>query len=132
MANVPITLNPKFSVLVVEDNPERIAYFREKLKGYDLTVATTPAEGVKAVESRRFDVVFLDHDAVPVFVKPDDPNHDTMTFFPVAKALAAQKYNGNVIIHSFNPVGAIRMQILLGRTAFVKRIPFGQFTLVKG
>lgn len=70
------------SVLVVEDNLDRIDWFKKKLIG---TYAVSPSEAVQLVQNTRFDLVFLDHDAVPSIVNVDDPEFFSTTFFKVAE-----------------------------------------------
>lgn len=119
----------KDSVLIVEDNEDRIDWFRKKLAGLDVTFARSTERALDLLIFHKFDVVFLDHDAVPEFILPNDPDHDDKTFFRVAELLAAQRFSGGVLIHSFNIVGAKRMQHLLESHAVVVRIPFGMFNL---
>lgn len=126
-----IKIKSSLSVLVVEDNEERIAYFREKLAGMNVTVCMTPQKALNVLGVHRFDVIFLDHDAVPSYIDKYDPDHDDKTFFRVAQLLAKTNYEGDVIIHSWNVIGAARMALLLGRNAKVTRALFGSFELVK-
>jgi hypothetical protein len=130
----PITIKRDKRVLLIEDQSARIVWFQQKLRGVHLDVATTPGEAVGILQLRKeegtpYDIVFLDHDAVPVFIQPGDPQTHLKTFFSAAQELARQQFRGTVIIHSFNVPGSIKMQFLLGRTASVIRLPFGVFDL---
>lgn len=119
------------TVLVVEDNEERIAWFKKHLGkiGVQATYAQTPAKAENVIGAHRFDIVFLDHDAVPMFIERSDPRYFELSFYNVASMLERQKWDGTVIIHSHNHVGARRMGHALGRYAHVEIIPFGQFQL---
>lgn len=124
-----IRLKRHTPVLVVEDNPERIHWFKKKMVQANVTYALTPAKAENVLGAHRFDVVFLDHDAVPEFVERSDPNYLNKTFYNVATMLERQKWGGTVIIHSHNPVGARRMEHALARHAHVQIIPFGMFDI---
>lgn len=124
-----ITIPKYYTVLIVEDNLTRIEWFRDRLRNMDVTVCTTVIEALAAIADREFDIVFLDHDAVPAFVMLGDPDHDQKTFYRVAEGLARQEYAGVVVIHSGNPVGAQRMGYLLGRSATIDITPFGMFDI---
>lgn len=113
-------------VFVVEDSASRIKWFREKLAGGEpkMVVGTQPDYALEELQNGApFDIIFLDHDA-----KWNDPN---LTFLPVAQRLAELKFAGDVIIHSYNPPGAKRMEHILGREARVIIAPFGSFDIVR-
>ena len=120
------------TVLVVEDNHDRNEWFREHLGGLRFTIAASPQRAENVLGAHRFDIVFLDHDAVPVFVDPTDPDFQSKTFFRIAEILAKTHYDGIVVIHSQNPVGAQRMKYMLGRDATVHVMPFGTFDVTVG
>ena len=126
-----ITIPKERSVLVVEDNADRIAWFKHKLEpmSYSVVYAWTVQKALNVLGAHRFDIVFLDHDAVPFFVEDTDPENDQKTFRRVAKLLADTKYEGTVVIHSHNPVGARQMAHWLGRNAQVTVCPFGMFNI---
>jgi hypothetical protein len=126
-----ITIPADKSVLIVEDNEIRLNWFREKLAGMKYTTCSTPQKALNVLGVHRFDVVFLDHDAVPLFVDPSDPNHDDKTFFRVAQLLARNGFDGTVVIHSGNPVGAERMAHLLEDRGNIHVViaPFGSFDI---
>ena len=125
-----IRLKPNTSVLVVEDNPERISWFKKHLPA-DTVYAMSPSKAENVIGAHRFDVVFLDHDAIPEFVERSDPHYLDKTFYNVATMLARQGYDGQVVIHSHNPVGARRLEHVLARHAHVEVIPFGMFNIEK-
>jgi len=49
-------------VLVVENDPDRLAVLRRRFRSARLTVATGYSDAIKALRACRFDVVLLDHD----------------------------------------------------------------------
>ena len=104
-------------VLVVEDNPHRRMWFQSNIP--QARICATPADALTNVDNS-WHVLFLDHDAG---VQAD-------TFMPVAVAFADIQFPGRVIIHSFNPAGAQRMNCLLARHAQeVIQMPFGTFDI---
>jgi len=127
-----VTIDPTKSVLIVEDNVARVHWFRDKLEGMDVTVATNVDEALRVLGlDFKYDIIFLDHDAVPVYMNQYDESYHKDSFWLVAMRLAEMKFSGDVLIHSWNVLGSRRMEHVLGRTARVVRIPFGQFDLVK-
>jgi CheY-like chemotaxis protein len=132
MIKTIITIPKNLSVLIVEDSDERIGWFRNKLSGMDVTVCMTPDKALNVLGTHRFDLIFLDHDAVPVFVDESDPDHRDKTFWRVAELLERTEFSGDVVIHSANPHGAERMRRILARHAHVQKHTFGTFEIVQG
>ncbi len=97
------------SVLVVDDNEDRLRWFRNEYPG--VKCAETPAIAKLYLDRLLFDIVFLDHDCVPNFVDPQDPDFESKTFWSVAQKLMDS--TAVVVIHSGNPAGAQRMAALL-------------------
>jgi CheY-like chemotaxis protein len=115
-----ITIPKDARVLVVEDSAIRINWFREHLDTFDLAV--DPKQGLDLLEtSCPYDIVFLDHDA--------SWDEFDLTFMPVAERLKELNYQGELIIHTYNPVGAKRMQRLLRHGAWM---PYGTFDIIHG
>lgn len=114
-------------VLIVEDAAIRIRWFREKL--LNPTVVTNKQDALLVLRNGApYDLVFLDHDSVPIFWTKEDK--DTMTFYDVAKRLHELEYSGKVILHSLNSDGRKRMLSLLRQTADVVELPYGTFEIV--
>lgn len=120
-------------VLIVEDNEERIEWFKNALSGMRYQICMTPYDALAWLDSSTPDVVFLDHDAVPMFVQPEDPDFSDLSFYRVAQRLARDNFSGLVVIHSGNPVGALRMANLISEKncAKVLKAPFGSFKIAK-
>jgi len=111
------------NILVVEDDPNRIAWFKNKIS-VGLDICTTAKDAVARVNSKKYDFIFLDHDlGGRVFV----PSEDEETGYTVAKAIAeSSNKNTDVIVHSMNPVGAENICRVLPQAL---RRPFGTFDL---
>ena len=94
-------------VLFLEDDHNRIAKARREFVGSDLTVAETAQSAIAALDANRFDLVSLDHDLGGTVMAESDGNSG----YAVARHIAAMEAPPVfVIIHSFNPVGAQRME----------------------
>ena len=73
-----ITIPSNSRVLVVEDSRSRINWFREHLNART-TICETKEDALEVLKNDApFDIVFLDHDAVPIFWTKEDA--DTKTF----------------------------------------------------
>lgn len=127
--NIPVDK----SVLIVEDNEERLNWFREIFNGMRYHTCMSSQDALDFLEYRTPDVVFLDHDAVPIFVSLSNPNYEDKTFFRVAQRLAKNNFNGFVIVHSGNPVGAKRMADLISDRSEARVViaPFGTFKIAR-
>ena len=132
-AKITISIPSNHVVLIVEDNEERLERFRAAFHGMRYQVCVSPQEALDFLKDETPNAVFLDHDCVPRFVDSADPDYDTMTFFRVAQQLVKNSYNGLVIVHSGNPVGAKRMADLLSdrSEANVVIAPFGSLKIVR-
>lgn len=115
-----ITIPKDARVLVVEDSAIRIKWFHENLDTFDLAV--DPKQGLDLLQSGcPYDVIFLDHDA-----SWDDFD---LTFISVAERLQQLNYQGELIIHTYNPVGGKRMQRMLRQGVC---LPYGTFDIIYG
>ena len=130
---ITITIPKNSRCLVIEDNDKRLEWFDKNIPG--CVTAVTPQEAVMTIDTNpRFDIIFLDHDAgiyqsTQIFVEPTDPDFLSKSFWRAAQRLRNIDYDGHVIIHSHNPVGADRMAALL-KSAKVVKAPFGTFKIV--
>lgn len=107
-------------VFILEDNAERIAWFRQQLPS--ATIVETVADAKAVLETKTFDVYFLDRDlGGQVYTADANSGHE------IAQWLAAHGNAGdNVVIHSWNAPGAQRMNALLPHA---RRQRFGTFTI---
>ena len=130
---ITITIPADKGILIVEDNEERLEWFRTVLSGMRYQICTSPQEALTWLNSWTPDVVFLDHDCVQRFVDPSDPDFNNLTFFRVAQQLVKDNFDGLVIVHSGNPVGAKRMADLISDRSEAKVViaPFGTFKIEK-
>ena len=115
--------------LIVEDNEARHEWFRENLPG--CSIAESPQIALEILKiNQNWDIIFLDHDCHGrFFVEPTDPEFLNRTFWQVAQHLHRIEFPGQIVIHSGNPVGAKRMEALLGPKCKVAVIPFGMFDI---
>jgi CheY-like chemotaxis protein len=95
-------------VLVLEDSPERIAWFKQHLP--DARYVATVTDAILAMASdKHYDVLFLDHDL------GGTNSHGYNETGPgcgedVARHILDSGYVADsVVIHSWNPVGAANM-----------------------
>lgn len=103
----------KTTLLILEDDPERIALFAKRFSEfYTITFVCTADEAISLFKNKdSFDLIFLDHDlGGKTYV--DSSIHNTG--YTVAKHLANIGSNGrNVILHSMNSVGTSNMKSVL-------------------
>jgi CheY-like chemotaxis protein len=116
------TIQPDWPVLVLEDAPERIAWFKERVP--QAVYCTTADEAIRALSSQEFRVVFLDHDLH--WMHAADNAIVKGTGKEVARHLRGMKFQGIVVIHSKNEDGVGVMQKILPRA---KRVRFGEFEI---
>ena len=102
------------STLIVDDSPERLAFFQERLPG--CVVATNYAGAVAALRRRRFRTLFLDFDLGASM------NGTDLSFWLVRNLPAGGR--PRVVLHSTNLGGALSMQLTLGDRFDVKTEPF--------
>ena len=107
-------------ILVLEDMETRINYFKQHLEGNNLTIVSTAKDAIDILDKDlEWDYLFLDHDlGNKVFVDINMEN----TGSTVAKFLSDKNITANIIIHSWNPVGAQNMLYYLPKA---KYIPIG-------
>ncbi len=109
-------------VLVLEDMPERVAWFKERVPG--AVYVTTAQSAIEALASQKFQVVFLDHDLH--WMHAADNTIVEGTGKEVAQHLAQTGFQGIVVIHSKNE-DAVRVMLKSLPTAKVAR--FGEFEI---
>jgi len=113
-------------LLMLEDDPERVKHFYEMFEDQCLVIVNSADDAISFVTTSKFDAIFLDHDlGGKTYVDSDNKN----TGYQVAKVIP-QSINSTtpIIIHSWNGVGAKRMQnALKDQDAQVVHILFGNF-----
>jgi CheY-like chemotaxis protein len=110
-----------WSVFVLDDTEERIAWFRSKLP--NVRFAKTCDEALEILSSEKFDFVFLDHDLSWMDAGFPDRLHGNGK--EVARYLARTKFPGKVVIHSRSDQAEAMTKILPHAT--VAR--FGEFEI---
>ena len=118
-------LKESLKVLVLEDNTERLKWFKDTFFNYELSIAMTAETAGYAIMKNEFDLIFIDHDLAD----------ETSTGLDFAKVLAeeieAGKVSNNlsIYIHSLNPVGARNIKSVLEDATI---IPFTELIKSKG
>ena len=95
-------------VFVLEDNPERLEFFRNFSPG--CVTATSYAEAVSALEGPRFDVAWLDHDI------GGTENGSDVAFWMAQMPRA--KWPDKVFVHSWSVPGSLAIFMTLQRAGF--------------
>jgi CheY-like chemotaxis protein len=114
-------------ILIVEDDEDRCAWFREHLRGRELDVTCDVRQASAWLQERDYSLILLDHDLIEEHYFSDEPD-DERTGYAVALWLAAhpdRQRDADIIIHSLNYSGAARMLDVLheaGRHA--EHVPF--------
>ena len=111
-------------VFILEDDYTRRAMFAEVFGNDNVYIEDQVNSAITLYEmyGEQFDLILLDHDLEPRFMSEIETNTGT----EFAKFLATQTPHCQVIIHSYNPDGAARMEGLLRDAGWnVVRQPFG-------
>ncbi len=114
-------------VLVLDDDPKRLEWFRESVHEatrHAATCCTTVDDLVQELEENEFDVVFLDHDLCWQDAAYSERKHGNGK--EAARYLAWLGFKGMVIIHSVNEDGAKAMKVYFPQARIA---PFGTFEL---
>jgi len=113
-------------ILVLEDCPNRTKKFKELFNGHTLEITNNADEAIKLINDNKYDFIFLDHDlGGRVFVNSQEYD----TGFRVAVYIPkSQNKDSKIVIHSWNPGGALNMKNALKECDNVRYIPFGSFT----
>lgn len=117
------TIQAKWLVLVVEDDPMRIEWFKSRIPS---ALFVDSAEGAIMLlqDQPGIDAVFLDHDLN--FADAAFPNLRPGSGVRVARHLAQLKFQGFVVIHSVNEAGA---RAMLSHLPAAHAAPFGTFEI---
>ncbi|MCI0559388.1 MAG: hypothetical protein MN733_12910 [Nitrososphaera sp.] len=109
-------------LLLLEDDPQRIRWFRCVFDTWDIHVTNSVSEAIRLCEQNLYDRLYLDHDLGDF--KPSilqDSGYDFAQWLAERPAL---QHEATVIIHSVNPGGAERMWQALSQTRDVAIVPF--------
>lgn len=112
-------------IFILEDDMYRILAFRQACVGMDLTVAMSCPEAYKLFKPP-YDIICLDHDLGGQQMVESGANTgyefaETLTKNPTPPA-------DYIVIHSYNPEGALNMERILRAgfsSVYVGRMPFG-------
>lgn len=98
-------------VLVLDDDVARQKQFQRQWIGHDITVVATVAETIECLKKEKWDIAFLDHDLDGKAYISSGPG----TGYEVAQWLTKhpQRKPVLIVIHSFNKVGVLEMNLLL-------------------
>lgn len=95
-------------ILILEDSYFRIQMFKQFLASrYELHIFRKVEEAKRALDENEYETIFLDHDLDDKeFVDSDQEN----TGYQLAKYIAEKNIKAQVIIHSMNMVGSMKMK----------------------
>lgn len=104
-------------IFILEDDINRINAFQKYLGNHSLTIVSEAMEAIKILEKDiTFDLMFLDHDlGGQIYVDVNEEN----TGSTVAKYLSGKEFKGQIIIHSFNPIGVQNMINYLPNSLYI-------------
>ena len=114
-------------VLIVEDDEVRCAWFRARLKGWEIDITCDAQRAIELLSERDYAAILLDHDLIEEHYF-SDAEDDERTGYAVAHWLAEhpdRQRDATILIHSLNYTGAQRMLdalIAAGRDA--EHVPF--------
>jgi len=117
-------------ILFLDDDQYRQFKFLEMAIGHDVTMCSTAAEAILALD-KEFDLICLDHDlGGRTFVDSDDPETGMSVAREIARRSQRLPRDLRVIVHSFNPAGADNMVNCI-RAAGIRaiRAPFGTWKI---
>lgn len=130
ITNTEIQSMDIMNIFVLDDNyNDRITWFQTEYKEHNLFYAPNAPMALHILDKQKFDLIFLDHDLDNSWYLQSD-HYLFNTGYQVAKGLLATiNATTNVIIHSWNPIGADRMLDVLQQRKHgkVHYFPFGHF-----
>lgn len=124
-------------VLVLEDNDERIKWFREKLAAHHLDVGADVGWAAHMLRQHKYSAIFLDHDLDEVKHGGYNEAYLRGTGAELARLMAVNQWNKDaaVVVHSCNPDGAARIHYILeadGGYTDVYQMPFTTLRKIVG
>ena len=112
-------------ILILEDSSKRIAWFSEEFKEYDLVIANNSSMAIDILKTMNFDLAMLDHDLGQKIFAKSDKNSGFAVAEEIPKNPESVK---NVIVHSYNPEGSIRMMKVFEKCGIkAYQMPYGTF-----
>ena len=97
-------------ILLLEDNPNRITYFQNALKGHSVEVCRHAKAAKKALRKHQFDLIFLDHDLQGIPADPDSDNCGSAVARTIVDHHIAYRA---IILHTENDLGRDSMDAIL-------------------
>lgn len=114
-------------ILILEDDPLRVAWFRQKFSDYEHDVTCDVLQAIEWLQANEYTLILLDHDLIDEHYYTYD-TEDSRTGHAVAAWLAQNEScqrEAMIIIHSLNYIGAERMlQTLQESKRDAEHIPF--------
>ena len=119
-------MNPYTRILVLDDDKNRHRAFQQALIGSIIEQAYTADEAIQKLKDHPWDVFFCDHDLGGKVMVASGKG----TGYEVAKWLRDNPHRmpKQIIIHSFNPIGAQNMKTMLPSA----QICPGAWTMIEG
>jgi CheY-like chemotaxis protein len=118
-------------ILFLDDDELRHRLIAEQLIGHDATATRTVAETAKALEGAPFDLACLDHDLGGLQMVDSEEEETGHTVAKLIAAMPPERRPRQIIVHSFNSVGAGRMVQVLKAAGYenVEWHPFGRWAI---
>jgi CheY-like chemotaxis protein len=120
---IVFTVQSEWKVLVLEDTPERIVWFKERLP--NAVYCTTAGNAIDRIRRHTFNAIFLDHDLSFMHTAPAGRILEG-SGGEVALYLKKTGYGGIVCIHSRNDDGVKVMRRILPAAKVAR---FGEFDI---
>lgn len=127
-----VTLSSRAKVLLLEDDPDRLRWFRQRLPAGLFHTSSADEAIQKIATSEPFDVMFLDHDlSIADQSYRLRENHEFNSGSKFAQSFVEHGFVANsIVIHSWNPGGAVNMAHIFEQYgAKAAYLPFGTFEI---
>jgi len=111
-------------ILILEDNPNRIEFFKRIYKNHDLYITKDLDDAQQTVTYNEIDIMFLDHDLEYNNLQAVKEERTGYEFVKYLVLNELQKH-AVIYVHSMNPVGGQAMTTLLRDNGYEAQwIPF--------
>lgn len=114
------------NILIVEDDEQRIDWFKNQLAGHKLYIAKSTSSAINTLKQIDFDIVYLDHDLTEEAYWKDA--HHSVTGYSVCLFLEQNPENNrdaSFVVHSMNNSGSVRMMAAL-KNRNSTRLPYSE------